>query len=94
MAVTVDEVLAVWRESERRLRVIPRDDPGRDAIEASIADLGLLYKWLTSDATARSAARLTASRDSIEAARKLLRTLDERHGRTPPERRASIDGAG
>ena len=83
MAVTVDEVLAVWRESERRLRVIPKNDPGRDAIEASIADLGLLYKWLTSDATARTAARLTSSRDTIEAARKLLRTLDEKVERGP-----------
>jgi len=78
MAVEVAEVLAVWRETEHELRVIPRDDPGRDALESSISDLGLLYKWLTSEATARSAARLTASRATIDGARQLLRSISER----------------
>jgi len=81
MAVEAAEVLAVWRETERRLRVIPKDDPGRDALEASISDLGLLYKWLTSDTTARTAARLTASRDTIDASRALLRAMDDRRAR-------------
>jgi hypothetical protein len=82
MAVAVDEVLAIWRDTDRQLRVIPKDDPGRHALEESISDLGLLYKWLTCEATAQSAARLTASRSTIDAARQLLRSIDER--RSPP----------
>ena len=77
MAVTVDEVVDAWRASELRLRVIPRDDPGRDRIQASIEDLQLLFKWLTTSATAQAAARLTASRSTIERARHLLREIDE-----------------
>ena len=76
MAVTVDEVVDAWRACELRLRVIPRDDPGRDRIQASIEDLQLLFKWLTTSATAQSA-RLTASRSTIERARHLLREIDE-----------------
>jgi len=73
MAVAVEEVALVMDETQRRLRVIAPDDPGRDALEASLADLRLLYKWLTNETTATSATRLEASRLTIAMARQVLR---------------------
>ncbi|MFL5684470.1 MAG: hypothetical protein ACJ77D_00310 [Chloroflexota bacterium] len=76
MAVKVEDVLSVASQTERRLLVIAPDDPGRDALEASLADLRLLYKWLTTETTAESAARLEASRSTIEMAHRLLRKVN------------------
>ena len=56
MAVALQEVVAVLAETQHRLRVIAPDHPGREALEASLADLRLLHKWLTSETTASSAA--------------------------------------
>ncbi|HET8786279.1 MAG TPA: hypothetical protein VFM38_11635 [Candidatus Limnocylindrales bacterium] len=78
MAVALHEVGAVLDETQRRLRVIAPDDPGRDALEASLSDLRLLYQWLTTERTAGSARRLRASRDTIEQARTLLRQIRDR----------------
>jgi hypothetical protein len=75
MAVAIAEVAAVLDETQRRLRVIPADDPGREALEASLSDLRLLYKWLTTETTATSATRLTASHLTIERGRQLLRQI-------------------
>jgi hypothetical protein len=76
MALALQEVAAVLEETQRRLRVIAPDDPGREPLEASLADLRLLYEWLTTESTASSARRLSASHDTIELARRLLRQLD------------------
>jgi len=72
MAVALQEVVAVLAETQHRLRVIAPDDPGREALEASLADLRLLHKWLTSETTASSAARSVASQQTIDRARRLL----------------------
>ena len=72
MAVAIREVVDVLDETQRRLRVIAPDDPGREALEASLSDLRLLHKWLTAETTASSAARLTASQQTIDRARRLL----------------------
>jgi hypothetical protein len=69
VVVAIEEVDAVLYETERPLRVIPKDDPGRDALEASLSDLRVLHRWLSTTTTAESAARLSASRDTIERAR-------------------------
>jgi hypothetical protein len=76
MAVAVEEVAVVHEETRSRLRVIAPDDPGRDALEASLADLRLLYKWLTTENTVTSASQLTASRLTIDRARLLLREIN------------------
>jgi hypothetical protein len=81
MAVAVQEVVAVLDETQRRLRVIAPDDPGRDALEASLSDLRLLYKWLTTETTATSATRLRASRQTIDMARQVLREQAPRRAR-------------
>ncbi|HET9084088.1 MAG TPA: hypothetical protein VFN41_06745 [Candidatus Limnocylindrales bacterium] len=75
MAVAIQEVNAVLDETQRRLWVIAPDDPGRDALEASLSDLRLLQKWLTIETTASSATRLTASRRTIDRAKQLLREI-------------------
>ena len=75
MAVAIQEVVAVLDETQRRLWVIAPDDPGRDALEASLSDLRLLHKWLTTETTASSATRLTASRQTIDRANQLLRGI-------------------
>ena len=75
MAVALQEVAAVLDETQRRLRVIAPDDPGRDALEASLSDLRLLHKWLSTESTATSATRLRASHDAIDRARRLLRNV-------------------
>lgn len=75
MAVAVGEVVDVVEETQRRLRVIAPDDPGRDALEASLSDLRLLHGWLTTNTTASSATRLSASRLTIDRATQLLREI-------------------
>ena len=75
MAVALQEVTAVLDETRQRLRLIAPDDPGRDALEASLSDLRLLYTWLTTESTATSATRLRASHETIELARRLLRDV-------------------
>lgn len=75
MAVAIEEVVAVLAETQQRLRVIAPDDPGRDALEASLSDLRLLHKWLTTETTATSATRLNASQQTIDRARRLLREI-------------------
>jgi len=77
MAVALQEVAAVLDETQRRLCVVAPDDPGRDALEASLSDLRLLHKWLSAESTASSATRLRASHDTIERARGLLRGIAE-----------------
>jgi hypothetical protein len=72
MALAIQEVNAVLDETQRRLGQIAPDDPGRDALEASLSDLRLLQKWLTTETTASSATRLTASRQTIDRANELL----------------------
>ena len=78
MAVALQEVAAVLGETQRRLRVIAPDDPGRDALEASLSDLRLLHKWLSTESTATSATRLRASHETIERGRGLLREIRDR----------------
>jgi hypothetical protein len=78
MAVAIQEVIDVLDETQRRLRVIAPDDPGREALEASLSDLRLLRKWLTTETTASSATRLTASQQTIDRARQLLREIRRR----------------
>ena len=75
MAVALRDVAAVLDETQRRLRVIAPDDPGRDALEASLSDLRLLHKWLSTESTAMSATRLRASHEAIERGRGLLREI-------------------
>lgn len=70
MAVAIQEVIDVLEETQRRLRVIAPDDPGRDA---SLSDLRLLHKWLTTETTASSATRLNASRQTVDRAMQLVR---------------------
>ena len=72
MVVAIEEVVAVLAQTQRRLRVIAPDDPGREALEASLSDLRLLHEWLTSETTASSAARSVASQQTIDRARRLL----------------------
>ena len=83
MAVAIQEVIAVLDETQRRLSVIAPGDPGRDALEASLSDLRMLQKWRNIDATASSATRLTASRQTIDRAKQLL---GEIHGASRGER--------
>ncbi len=80
MAVAIQEVNAVLDETQRRLWVIAAEDPGRDALEASLSDLRLLQKWLTNDTTASSATQLTATRQTIDRARQLLREIHSPSG--------------
>ena len=72
MAVAIQDVVAVLAETQDRLHAIAPDDPGREALEASLSDLRLLQTWLTSETTASAAARSVASQQTIDRARRLL----------------------
>lgn len=75
MAVAVEEVVAALDDTERHLQVIPEDDPRRPGLESSLADLRILHHWLTNEAIAASANRLTACQSTLDHARRLLRDI-------------------
>ena len=75
MGVAIQEVIAVLGATQRRLSAVAPDDPGRAALEASLSDLRLLHRWLTTETTSTSATRLTASRRTIDRAAQLLREI-------------------
>jgi hypothetical protein len=76
--VTAEEVATVWRRLDDEFRTVPRDDPARHSLEASIADLQLLYHLLLTPATAPAAAKLSASRRAVELARDRLSDVERR----------------
>ena len=75
MAVAVEDVATLLRVAERRLRVVPMDEPRRYELAACIEDLRLLHEWLSSATTAQSAAVLGASRQTIDLAQCVLREV-------------------
>jgi hypothetical protein len=72
VAVRVEEVVGVQHELVRQLRCTPKHDPRRGALEASLSDLDLLHRWLTTATYAESAARLDAARRTLELAQALV----------------------
>ena len=75
LAVTANDVLALASEMEHTLHDIPVDYPGRDALDASLADLRVLHKSLT-ETKGKQAGRLEASRATIVEAHRVLRDND------------------
>jgi len=87
MAVALEEVTAALDQTERRLRVIPKDHPERDALHQSLEDLRLLHQWLSNKATRVPTMGLEASRLTVERAQRLLAATQEprrRRQRTSP----------
>ena len=76
MALPIEEVLAEWREAERRRDELPPGDPQRDEIDRRIRGLRRMYRSLARS-TASSYAAIDDARDHIEASRAVLRDAFE-----------------
>jgi chemotaxis regulatin CheY-phosphate phosphatase CheZ len=77
MAVEVEELLAVWREAERTLKVLEPGSPTADELKAEVEDLRATYSGLTSDAAPRTVEAIARTRDVIEQTGRTLRAARE-----------------
>jgi hypothetical protein len=69
------EALETWREAERVLDALPPASPDHETVALLVYEMRSMYQRLT-DSGIASAEVLTASLETLEAARSLLRRLD------------------
>jgi hypothetical protein len=79
VAVEVEELLAVWREAERVLEMLPSAAPDRVLVEAEIVDLKRTYRRLTDGRVESSSATLQRSAELIHRTRLLLNRVEGKH---------------
>jgi hypothetical protein len=72
VAVEVREVLDLWREAERTLRVVPADSPVSNALSSEIEQLRLSYHSLTSPTAIETAETIARTRRVIAQTRRTL----------------------
>ena len=78
MAVSVDEVLAVWRAAERALADLPPDSPERPVVQLQVIRLQRIYARLTTLSAPATWNVLESTRETIDEAKRVLADADER----------------